>query len=477
MNINKKQYLIRGEKMNNRQYDTKAEVLARGKEAIGIPMKDIDKTGRLATGKGAIGSVIEESVFGYRINREAAPDFEKAGVELKVTPYIKTGNGIRAKERLVCNIIDYMKEYQNTFTNSSFFRKCNTMLILSYEHKSNVPKGDFTIDGAILFNFPEEDLVIIERDWNIIIDKVRSGKAHEISEGDTLYLGACTKGATAESTREQPFSTIRAKQRAYSLKQSYMTYILNAYVYGTQSNEHIIKNPNELKTVGFEEYLIEKIKPYIGLTQDELKKRFSIESKAKNVNELILAKMLEIKGKISKTEEFQKANIIPKTLRIQKSGAITENMSFDTFRFKELITEEWEDSTLKNYFEQTKFLFIIFRFDRAERLVFDNLMFWNMPEHDFKELQKVWKRTVKTIKDGVILLEVDSRIKNNFPKKTESGIAHVRPHSKKSAYKFGDEVVGNLNDANELPDGRWMTTQSFWLNNNYILKQIMKTER
>lgn len=40
-----------------------------------------------------------------------------------------------------------------------------------------------------------EDLKQIEEDWNLIIKKIRDGKAHEISEADTMYLGACTKGS------------------------------------------------------------------------------------------------------------------------------------------------------------------------------------------------------------------------------------------------------------------------------------------
>lgn len=88
-------------------YNTKEAVLRRAQEAIGIPMRDIDKTGRIKTGKGAIGTVLEESWFGYTPNSEAEPDFPEAGVELKATPYIRNKNGIRAKERLVCNIINY----------------------------------------------------------------------------------------------------------------------------------------------------------------------------------------------------------------------------------------------------------------------------------------------------------------------------------------------------------------------------------
>ena len=58
----------------------------------------------------------EEDVFQYGSNSRSAPDFEEAGIELKVTPYKKNKNGtLSAKERLVLNIINYMKEYKNTF--------------------------------------------------------------------------------------------------------------------------------------------------------------------------------------------------------------------------------------------------------------------------------------------------------------------------------------------------------------------------
>ena len=80
--------------MKNREYKTKAEVLARGQEAVGKTLGEIDKTGRIATGKGAIGTVVEESWFGYKPNSNPAPDFEEAGVELKVTPYRQNRSSI-----------------------------------------------------------------------------------------------------------------------------------------------------------------------------------------------------------------------------------------------------------------------------------------------------------------------------------------------------------------------------------------------
>lgn len=451
--------------MEGTKYTTKEAVLKRGQEVIGIPLKEIDKTGRIATGKGAIGSIIEESWFEYSINSESEPDFPEAGVELKVTPYIRGKKGeIRAKERLVCNIINYMEEYDKTFKTSSFWHKCETMLLMSYEHKKDIPKGDFKIDKAILFSFPMEDLVIIERDWNIIMKKVHDGQAHLISEGDTMYLAACTKGANASSVRKQPFSDTMAKQRAYSLKSSYMTQILNQYIFGTATNERIITDWKQLQKQSFEDIIVDKLRPYFGRTQEQLKKQFSVEEcSAKNLNEVLLAKMLGIKGKIAYTDEFQKACIVPKTIRVQQGGKIKESMSFPTFDFIKLSKEtEWEESELYNYIAPTKFLFVIFQESDNEEYVFERVKFWNIPNEDLDEVQRVWERTVKTINKGVILEAKNGKVCNNLPKQSESAVAHVRPHGKDG------------NDKLPLPDGRMMVKQCFWFNRTYIEKQIME---
>lgn len=449
--------------MEGTQYLTKESILKRAKEVIGIPLKDIDKTGRLSTGKGAIGTVIEESWYGYTPNSESEPDFPEAGVELKVTPYLRGRNGIHAKERLVCNIINYMEEYDKTFHTSSFWHKCNTMLLMSYEHLKEVPKGEFRIDEAILFSFPESDLLIIEHDWQTIMEKVRAGRAHELSEGDTLYLAACTKGATAASVRPQPFSSIPAKQRAYSLKASYMTQILNKYIFGSDEDEHIIKNWRTLQHYSFEEQLIQRLSRFYGKSQAQLKEMCGVDSTAKNLNEVLLSKMLQVKGKIAYTDEFKKAGIVPKTIRVRKDGTIKECMSFPTFDFIELSQEtSWEESEFYNYLAPTKFLFVIFQENDAGELVFDRAKFWNIPNEDLEEVGRVWARTVKTIREGVVLRQTPSGVSNNLPKQSESPIAHIRPHAKDG------------NDKLPLPDGRMMTKQCFWLNNTYIAKQLTK---
>lgn len=442
--------------MEGTKYQTKDAILKRAQEAIGIPLRLIDKTGRLATGKGAIGHVLEESWFGYEPNGEAAADFPEAGVELKVTPYVRTTGGIRAKERLVCNIINYMTEYERTFKTSDFWHKCETILIMSYEHLYDVPKGDFTIDRAVLFSFPEEDLVIIEQDWEKIISKVRAGQAHLLTEGDTLYLAACTKGASAASVRQQPFSDIPAKQRAYSLKSSYMTRILNRYIFGTEEDERVIKDWRLLAHMSFEDYFINKLQPYYGKTQEELKRIFEVTTNAKNLNAVLLSKMLGIEGELANTQEFKNANIIPKTIRVQRNGTIRESMSFPTFRFTDIIHQEWETSDLREYLEPAKFMFIIFKENDNGEYVFERVMFWNIPADDLDEVHRVWQRTIDIINAGVQLHFDGTCTRNNLPKQSESRVAHVRPHAR------------NAQDTYPLPDGRTMPKQCFWFNRTYI---------
>lgn len=446
--------------MEGTDYRTPYEILKRAQEAVGIPMRQIDMTGRLETGKGAIGTVIEESWFGYRPNSESEPDFSEAKVELKATPYIRTRNGISAKERLVCNIINYMTEYCKTFYQSDFWHKCETILIMSYEHKKDVPKADFVIDKAVLFSFPDEDKQIIQQDWEKIMSKVRAGQAHLLTEGDTLYLAACTKGKDANSVRPQPFSDIPAKQRAYSLKSSYMTKVLNAYIYGEEKDEHIITDWHVLIERPFESVVEDKLKPYYGKSVNELILQFDVTPKAKNLNEELLSRMLGIHGRIARTAEFQNANIIPKTIRIQKSGTIKESMSFPTFKFTEIINEEWETSELRQYLEPAKFMFVIFRENGNNEYVFERIKFWNIPAEDLDEVRKVWERTIRIIKEGVVLKNDGTCVRNNLPKATENPVAHVRPHAR------------DASDTYPLPDGREMTKQCFWFNNSYIRRIV-----
>ena len=446
---------------------TKDEVLEIAKMLIGKTFGELNSYQVQAElyDKGAHGHILEEDVFQYGSNSRSAPDFEEAGIELKVTPYKKNKNGtLSAKERLVLNIINYMEEYKNTFYTSHFWYKNKLIEIIWYLHEDDKPKSDFKITNALLFSFPKEDLPIIKQDWNTIINKIKAGKAHELSEADTMYLGACTKGANASSVRKQPFSNIPAKQRAFCLKTSYMTQLVRDYIGG----EHLERIANIAPTeMTFEDSLTNKLKQYKGKKVDELASMFKVDSKAKNLNEILIARMLGVKGKLAVTDEFVKANIVPKTIRITEKGRIVESMSFPTFKFTEIINEEWEDSKLREMFNTTKFMFAVFKeYGGAYR--FESIKFWNMPVSILdNNVKSVWDKTIDVIKKG----EIVNTIKNgkritNFPGMSENEYCHVRPHAQKAIDVYPLPIKDKLTGLEEY------TKQCFWLNNSYVLKII-----
>lgn len=74
--------------------------------------------------KGGLGEIVEERFFHYQCNNDSRPDFEKAGVELKVTPYKINKNGLySAKERLIITMIDYNKVVDEKFEDSHLWQK------------------------------------------------------------------------------------------------------------------------------------------------------------------------------------------------------------------------------------------------------------------------------------------------------------------------------------------------------------------
>jgi len=352
-------------------------------------------------------------------------------------------------------------------------------MLLFYEYKYDHHPGDFMFLKAMLFKYPAEDLVIIKDDWQKIVGKIRAGKAHEISEGDTFYLGACTKGATAAtSLREQPFSNIPAKQRAFCLKNKYMTYLVRKFVFGEAQDEHIIKSVSELAGNSFESYVTSKLQAYKGKSVAELKQIFDVKSDAKNLGALIAYKILGIKG--NKAAELENAGVAVKTIRIQHNGRIKESMSFPPFKFREVATETWEEAAFANTLRDTRFLFIVYRFDKEGVLRLLGGQFWNMPYNDVEENVKVvWERTKEILNSGRLAVRIHkNRMLNNLPAQLDNPVSHVRPHG-----------ATRLSTTNPLPEGtkvnivssdgsfKWpyedrFPTQCFWLNNSYILSQL-----
>lgn len=449
------------------RYETIQELMDKAREAEGKTFGEIDTTGRIKNvrSKGSLGHIIEESHFGYQINSDARPDFEELGIELKVTPFKKNKNGTySSKERLVLNMIDYHNEHEYSFETSSFLSKATSMLIMLYQYEPNIPIDDYRIYKAFLNEFSEEDLDVMRQDWETIVAKIKRGEAHLISEADTMYLSACTKGANGSVVRSQPFSEQPAKPRAFSLKASYMSGLVRQYL--TPELMESIANHGELKEMSIEELLEAKLAPHYGKTVLELCEETSIPYNPGNKAMIprVMAKLLGVKKTdLSSIEEFAKANIKFKTIAREPDGKIREHMSFGKVDFDNLSQDSWEESDLYDTFAEQKYLFLIFRYDekhvsKQKRIPrFEGVRLWNMPLETIDgELKSMWCEAQNVVRAGVQLMPMKRGVKNNLPGPKFNRVAHVRS----KALDGKDKV--------RLPDGQWITKQSFWLDKNYI---------
>ncbi|MFY7938565.1 MAG: Sau3AI family type II restriction endonuclease [Flavobacterium sp.] len=425
------------------------------------------------SGKGNFGQVLEKFYFGYEPNSIAEADFAQIGMELKSSPLKQLKNDeFRSKERLVLNIINYVNVVNQNFENSDFFKKNASILLIFYLHQAGFDILDYLIKLVDEWSFPSTDLEIIKKDWELITKKIADGKAHELSEGDTFYLGACTKGANALSVRKQPFSEIPAKQRAYSFKQGYVNHIIASIA--NESKEtygKLITNVQIAKKQTIEEIVLSKFKPFYGKTEQEIVKILNIEinTKAKsfyaNLTKAILG--IELDKEI---EEFEKAEIIVKTVRLKENDLPKEDISFPNFKYEEIVNQDWEESDFKDILEH-KFLFVFFQFEN-EKLVLKKVKFWNMPYLDLIEVEKVWLKTKQIVSKGEIVKEIKTNKKGkeirftNFPSKKFSSISHVRPHATNALDTFELPKKDKLTKQNEY------TKHCFWLNNTYVKNEI-----
>jgi len=413
---------------------------------------DVDAIADPLRRKGSFGNAVERYFFGYDINSDAEPDFPEAGLELKTTPLRRNRKGeLSSKERLVITMINYLTVVDEKFETSSLLRKSSDILLISYLYEKDKDPLDYEIELVARWGLPECDLPQIRCDWNTVVDKIRAGKAHEISGSDTMYLEACTKSSDSSVRRAQPFSDMPAKPRAWALKASYMTAVSNELI---EKMEAIRRTADEesLDLLGL---VRKRFEAYRGLTEDELAERFALlvagRRRPKSLCALITQRILGVDEE-SKIEEFEKAGIKPKTLRLKRNGRPKEAMSFPAFDYRDLVETDFEDSDFYGYLQQ-KFLFVIYREDEAEQDVYrlSGVMFWQMPEGDLDEARRCYDE---------MRLRVRSGHAEDSVRASENRCCHVRPHGRDSS------------DTCMTPYGVPVVKKSFWLNQGYRAEQV-----
>ena len=415
-----------------------------------------------AGGKGALGNAIEAGHFYYRPNSSAKPDLGWA--ELKCTGLLPDGHdGYRAKERLVICMINYGGNpgssipciVEESAEESHAFRKLTSILLVFYDYvkcSDSAELLDARIRQAGLWVPEPDDIVSLKQDWEVVRDYVKQGRAHELSEGLTPMLGACTKSSDSRVRVRQGYGSELAKPRAFALKQAFVTQIFRQlsinqaksqpkavlsepFSYGMKSKRNI------------EQVVAEEAKSYRGSSTTEIEARLRLEGKfgGKSVHSLRMNKFVNTLASgdqftpICTLPDFRKSGLAVKVVRILKNGQAAESISFPAFDYDMVAAEdEWEESSL--YQDLVKrFLFVFLRDNKdGKPPVFDRAVFWSMPEADLERTKEVWADTVRLIRRGRL---------DYLPSATQTYAVHVRPHDRKRYPGF---------------------KRSYWLNKSYV---------
>jgi len=413
-------------------------------EMVSLPEGVANKRNR-----GDLGTLVEKYYFKHVPPTNLGPDFPDAKLELKTTGLVRDQAGrFRAKERLVLTMINYEVIAHEKWEDSYFLKKCKLMLILFYLFSKDIAVQDrkFVLN-PLIYRMTEDDKLVIKRDWEIIHQKVIEGKAHELSEGDTFYLGACRKGTggVKEKLQKQPFSKEPAKSRAFSFKQSYVNQLLTGHIEGEASLG--ISN-----SLDFEAATALRFEPFIGKSVNEISFLMNFHKKSpkqKAFHRLLANKILSAGSQ--NVVEVEKAGIELKTIRLRASGQPREAMSFPGFKTSEIVKEDWDDSVFAEKLEK-KFLLVVFRTDEYDNEYLYKVSYWNMPYRDRMEAKRVWEETKR-------LAGIDAK---KLPKSADSRVAHVRPKA-----RDGD-------DKELTPQGELVVKKCFWLNKSYIAEIVEK---
>lgn len=347
-----------------------------------------------------------------------------------------------------------MQIINEEFEFSKLLFKNKKILIIWYKHKENKNYADMEIMDYQLYDLSQDE-EIIKNDFYIIKDMVVKGQAHNLSEGQTSYLGACTKAATSADRTQQPNSMELAKPRAFCLKNSYMTGIFRILLFGNQINTETAS----FKTA--EEYVFNILKHYLGKTQLEIYNMITGKDYTnkipKNISKMISDRLIGKDNELEdKNELFKKITYVIKNLPIFPNKEPVERMSFRNLRISEF-EKDWEESDWRQYFEEVTLLVICY--EAKDKIVkngyrtLKEIKTISFTDEDIEQIKKAYEKVQEAIKNNDISLLP-------YPNSYENQIIEIAPKGVK-----GDDAYNNFfkNDT---------TKTTFMLSKNFLEKKL-----
>ncbi|MGL5617724.1 MAG: MutH/Sau3AI family endonuclease [Metamycoplasmataceae bacterium] len=434
------------------EYNSLENIIKKCQKIRNKKLKDIlpnSKDLLITSDKGRLGNLIQKHIFNIQANNVSAPDFEKLGIELKVTGLIKykkdnVGRKYKAKERISLGMINYNNILnEGTFLKSHIYLKMKKTLYIFYEYRYDKPMSEWKIvDYKYIELDSSNNLENLMNDYNIIYSKINEGRAEELSESLTKELGATIKGS-GKCLVKQPNSSTLAKPRAFSWKPNYVNKIF--YTETTSIQEHDVID-----------FIINRVQPFLGMSLMEIYESHNfIIPKSKNQKKVIFTKIMNVK-EYSEIPNIKQSDYKIKNIELKSSLKLKEEIGLMNVNVQEFINNvPFEESELYTFLISYKFLFIVWMKNKKD-LIFKKVVPFQFDSTLIKKAEFVYMDTKDKFLNGMQLELKNGKRYTNLIHKSDNKGFHLRPHG----------LDGK--DITKTPYGQIITKHQYWLNSNEV---------
>ena len=462
--------------------DSEQELLSHAARLKGLSLEEILlalKDQKLLTsyrdGRGKSGAgLVVEACFGIPPNPTPEPDFPVCGVELKTLPLVRSGRGLRVKERTSISQIDYDELNRETWATASVRKKLRSVLFVFVLMTPGRPLEARIYDSRI-WHPDDEDIIIFEMDWTRTQELVRKGLAHQITESEAWALSASRKGARNDQDLvRQPNSSIRAMRRAFALKPSFTTWAFSELLGRNPSESVIERLLPEVRNRGISVAEVRLLNPLLrlaGQRLDVIEAEYRVRpSLSKNFAATIIKRTLGFSRVNSRVRELDELGIEVRVLNVRESDRRPwEAVSFPAISLTELVEQEWEDSELANQLHRVLFVPTYSnrrQVPQRERRL-GRSFFWSPSLFELETIRREWTMLRDEVADGRAryhYLPGSHARRNDLTPASRTQTIHMRPHGR------------DAQDVDTDPKGNPVTRQCFWLNIGFIQGLLTKND-
>lgn len=433
-------------------------------------------------GKGAVGQLIESELFGVESNSRPEADFVTAQIELKVVPLErKMGKGLSVKERTKICSINYEELVNETWETSHAWGKLKRILMVFYDYDA-ADIGACKIVKCYLYEPDMSDQDIFQADWKRVVNYVKAGEAHRLSESISKALAASRTGqggvnadGIAKDLVRQPIVTYSATamRRAFSLKTGFTNQL-----FAEIKNKKAFISLRDLTNASSLEDLLQRtvdgINQYSGWTLERFATHHDVPiPEGKNASASIIRNALGIRKKDARFREFERYGITVKVPPLNSDLSKSwEDVSFPHQPLSEIMDEgNFFDSMIAEWTQTILFVPILrdAREDKkAHQKRIGRAFVWTPTDEEHLTMAYEYDAYLRVLSDGLVVVSKynnkgDRYRENNLPKKSKTRIIHMRTHGADS------------DDVDTSYPGVAITKQSFWLNGSYVAELARRT--